>query len=86
MLTLANALAGRRLCSFGGCFDEARKLLNLEDPEDGDLIHDDDDILNPDLLEMIAYYGWSCGAYKLIKLVPKSSMNKNNVIVECEDE
>ena len=86
VLTLANALAGRRLCSFGGCFDEARKLLNLEDPEDGDLIHDDDDILNPDLLGMIAYYGWSCGAYKLIKLVPKSSMNKNNVIVECEDE
>ncbi len=83
--TLANALAGRRLCSFGGCFEDARKQLNLDDPENGDLIHTDD-VTNPDLLKMIAYYGWSCGAYGFIKVVEKSNKKKSDVIIECEDE
>jgi plasmid rolling circle replication initiator protein Rep len=79
------ALAGRRLCAFGGVFEQVRKELNLDDPEDGDLIHEDGEQLNADLAVMVARYGWSCGAYKLIEIVPKTNVNKNSVIVECED-
>ena len=75
----AVALAGRRLCAFGGIFEEIRKELNLDDPEDGDLIHEDGEQLNADMALMVARYGWSCGAYKLIEIVPK----KKSVI--CED-
>lgn len=73
------ALAGRRLCAFGGVFEQVRKELNLDDPEDGDLIHEDGEQLNADMAIMVARYGWSCGAYKLIEIVPK----KKSVI--CED-
>ena len=62
----AAALAGRRLRAFGGVFEEARKQLNLDDPEDGDLIHTDGEIINPDLMYMIYTYRWSCGGYKLV--------------------
>ncbi len=83
--TLAPALAYRRLCAFGGLFEDVRKILNLDDPEDGDLVHTDDK-LNADITSMIYRFSWSCGAYKLIQVVPKSSMNRKDVIVECEDE
>ena len=82
---LAPALAYRRLCAFGGIFEEVRKLLNLDDPEDGDLVHTEDK-LNADITTMIYRFGWSCGAYKLIQVVPKTNMNRTNVIIECEDE
>lgn len=78
------ALGGRRLCAFGGIFEEIRKQLNLDDPEDGDLIHEDGDKLNADMAIMVARYGWSCGAYKLIEIVPKNN-KKNDVLIECED-
>ena len=82
---LAPALAYRRLCAFGGMLEEVRKILNLDDPEDGDLVHTDEE-LNVDITTMIYRYGWSCGAYKLIAVVPKSDMNgKSNVIIEYEE-
>lgn len=65
--TLVPALSNRRLCSFGGIFDEIRKQLNLDDTEDGDLIHLDNEI-NSDLAVLIYRYGWSCGAYKLLEI------------------
>lgn len=64
---LSTALAGRRLCSFGGCFLKAHQALQLDDAEDGDLIHIDGD-LRSDVAVQIYRYGWSCGTYKLIEI------------------
>ena len=58
-------MKNRRLCSFGGCFDVARKQLQLDDCEDGDLIHVDGSELRSDVAYMVRRYKWSCGAYKL---------------------
>lgn len=63
---LAPALHGRRLAHFGGCFAEAAKALKLDDPEDGDLIHIDEDTINPEVAWMIVRYQWSCGVYKMV--------------------
>lgn len=67
---LVPALSGRRLCSFGGCFAEAHQKLQLDDAEDGDLVHVNNE-LRSDLAVQIYRYGWSCGAYKLIEIVKK---------------
>ena len=62
--TLANALAGRRLTAYGGCFDDAWNELKLDDAEDGDLIHLKEK-LNPAMAWLVVKYGWSCGVYKI---------------------
>lgn len=59
-----SALSNRRLCSFGGIFDKTRKLLKLEDIENGDLIHLDDKVRS-DVAHQIYRYSWGCGVYKL---------------------
>ena len=43
LIVFTKILKGRRLITFGGVFAEARKLLNLEDIETGDLVNLDDD-------------------------------------------
>lgn len=70
---LVPALANRRLCSFGGVFEEVRQQLQLDDCEDGDLIHLDGEI-NSELAVQIYRYGWSAGAYKLIEVKEKSEL------------
>lgn len=67
VFTLSYALHGRRLCAFGGVFEEVRRQLMLDDVEDGDLIHVDGNI-SGDLAVQIYRYGWSCGCYKLIEI------------------
>lgn len=74
---LTPALANRRLCSFGGVFEDARKSLMLDDCENGDLIHLDDNKMNSELAVQIFRYGWSAGAYKLIDI---SSPTESGVI------
>lgn len=68
---LATALADRRLCNFGGCFSDAHRKLQLDDAEDGDLIHVDGQ-LRSDVALQIYRFGWSAGAYKLISVENKS--------------
>lgn len=63
--TLAGALERRRLSAYGGCFDDAFKKLQLDDAEDGDLIHINEDKINPTLALLIVKYGWTAGAYKM---------------------
>lgn len=48
VLDLDNALAYKRLIGYGGLLKEIHKELNLDDGEDGDLVHvsEDDDIAN----------------------------------------
>ena len=62
--TLAEALRGRRLTAYGGCFKEAFEKLKLDDAEEGDLVHINDK-LNPSLAWLIVRYGWSAGVYKM---------------------
>lgn len=64
---LVPALADRRLCSFGGVFKNVAHDLNLDDAENGDLVHLDPE-LRSDVAIQIYRYGWSCGAYKLIEI------------------
>jgi len=66
-----SALSGRRLMSFGGKLKEAHKLLNLDDPEDGDLTDiDGNDEVRKDLKQMIEVYKWNVvyGDYFLVAL------------------
>lgn len=63
---LTTALSGRRLCSFGGIFEDVRRALKLDDLEDGDLIHVDGTEMRQDVAYMIRRYNWSCGSYKLL--------------------
>lgn len=69
--TLANALQDRRLTALGGCFAEAHQKLQLDDCEEGDLIHIDGE-LRADVTMQIFRYGWSSGAYKLLEVLEKS--------------
>lgn len=68
---LDKAIHKRRLVSFGGEFKDAHKLLNLDDPENGDLINTDneDGELRGDLMSMILHYRWNIGLgdYFLVK-------------------
>lgn len=61
--TFDMVLANRRLIAFGGIFKELHKKLNLDDTEDGDLIHvGDDEELREDLNYIIIRYKWQIGA------------------------
>ena len=62
---LSYSLRGKRLVAFGGIFKQILAQLNLDDCEDGDLVHLDDEI-NPDVAVLIVRYGWSCGVYQML--------------------
>lgn len=74
--TFSNVLYHRRLVSLSGCFKEAHKQLQLDDVENGDLIHLNDNI-RPDVAVQILRYGWSCGCYKL--------MSVSAPVIECDE-
>lgn len=58
-----DALTGRRLCGWTGIFAKLRKQLNMDDAENGDLVHTDDDSIREDVACMIVRYSWRAGAY-----------------------
>lgn len=77
---LGSALKNKRLASFdrNGVFHNAREELQLDDAEDGDLVHLSDKI-DPSLAYMIVRYGWSAGAYKMLDSYikhPESGVNE----------
>lgn len=69
--SLTESLYHRRLTSYGGCFKKAYQQLQLDDPEEGDLVHLDADI-SPELSYLILHYGWSSGVYKLNSIFIKT--------------
>lgn len=79
--TFLTSLRGRRLCSFGGIFKQVRKALELDDCENGDLVHFDNDKIRADVALQIYRFGWSCGTYKLIAIEKKES-----VLIEYDEE
>lgn len=63
------ALKNRRLTAFGGILKELHQLLNLDDPEDGDLINtDNDDKIRDDLEYIIESYYWHIGYKAYIRI------------------
>lgn len=55
------ALRKRRLLAFGGWLKEAAQALNMEQLEDGDLVHLDDDFIRDDVAELLEVYHWNFG-------------------------
>lgn len=80
VLTLSGALRGRRLTSFGGVFSDTFHELQLDDSENGDLVHVDSSDIRSDVAVMIYKYRWSCGVYKLVDVCKEV-----NVVVDCDD-
>lgn len=78
--TLAGALARRRLTAYGGCFDDAYQKLKLDDAEDGDLVHINDDTINPALALLIVKYGWTAGVYKMTGSYVQEPGEKENQV------
>lgn len=81
VLYLGAALHRRRLTALGGIFEETAKQLQLDDCEDGDLIHVDGSAVRSDVAFMIRRYGWSCGAYKLLE-----ERREVNIDISADDE
>ena len=65
ILTLTEVLAYRRLVAFGGVMKEWHKKLNLDDPIDGDLMSDGEDV-NGELLRTECYI-WNTGYQQYIR-------------------
>lgn len=64
VFTLSHALHHVRLCSFGGIFEQVRKILGMFDDDciDGDLLHiSDDDVIRSDLSYIVIRYMWNIG-------------------------
>ncbi|MBR1555646.1 MAG: protein rep, partial [Oscillospiraceae bacterium] len=56
---LSSALKGRRLVAFGGLFADIRELLNLDDAENGDLIHvETEEEISKDKLFLVRRWNW----------------------------
>lgn len=68
VLILDKALAYRRLTSFGGILKDIHKELNLDDPEDGDLINTDNEEIREDLDYIIERYHWNIGYKQYLKV------------------
>lgn len=68
VLILDNALAYRRLTSFGGILKDIHKKLNLDDAEEGDLINTDNEDLREDLEFIIERYSWNIGYKQYLRV------------------
>lgn len=69
VFVMDGALKGRRLISYGGIFREVHKLLNFDDPADGDLIHtDEQEEMRPDVSFMLETYAWNQGYQNFVQL------------------
>jgi plasmid rolling circle replication initiator protein Rep len=58
---LDKTLHRRRLVAFGGELKRVHKLLNLDDPVDGDLVVTDNEEINKELAAIIEKYYWNAG-------------------------
>lgn len=65
---LSRALRNRRLYAFGGLLKEIAKRLGADCPDEGDLVHiDEDGELRNDVEQMIVVYRWNMGLANYIK-------------------
>lgn len=62
---MEEGLYRKRLISYGGLLKEVHKELNLDDIEDGDLVHVDDEEKesSKDAYSIMAYWNWERANY-----------------------
>lgn len=78
--TFSTVLHNRRLVSFRGVFDSARKYLGLDDSVDGDLLHTDDKAKDGEFVSFSSYV-WFHGRYHLYAIeVP------DKFVFTCSDD
>lgn len=65
--TLENAMSRKRLLGYGGLLKELHKELNLDDAEEGDLIHTGEDETANAIGEVMAYWHIGLKDYVIIK-------------------
>ena len=65
---LDKSLANRRLIAFGGLLKDIFQLLNLDDPEDGDLVNTDNEEIRADLNYIIERYSWNIGYKQYLRI------------------
>lgn len=58
---LSTGLKNRRLFAFGGILKDIAKQMGAESPDEGDLIHVDDDAIRGDVATMLEVYHWNFG-------------------------
>src|SRR5699024_11317677 len=74
---LEEGLHRKRLISYGGLLKEIHKKLNLDDKEEGDLIHtDDDEKADEDGLSIIEICNWERKNY-----FKKEKLNKRSILL-----
>lgn len=70
-----------RLCGFGGCFERVRKLLVLDDVENGSLVHVDCEEIRKDVSCLIYRFNWQIGLSRYSCEIEKY----HNVEIEVEE-
>jgi plasmid rolling circle replication initiator protein Rep len=65
---LGNALKNRRLYAFGGIMKKIAKELKTETPDDGDLIHIDENAIREDVATVIEKYRWNFGVSNYVRV------------------
>lgn len=62
--SLISGIGGRRLIQYGGMLAKIHAMLELDDAEDGNLVHvNDDELPFGDVALLVIRYGWKAGAY-----------------------
>lgn len=65
---LSKGLKNRRLFAFGGILKDVAKRLGAENPDEGDLIHIDEEQIRGDVATMLEIYRWNFGVVNYIRL------------------
>lgn len=73
--TLDETLTHRRFLAWGGAMKEAHKVLELDDAENGDLIHIGDDLNAADAAGNLAEWTWAPGPHLYIRIHTKEYQN-----------
>lgn len=73
--TLDETLTHRRFLAWGGTLKEAHKALDLDDAENGDLIHIGDELEAASAAGKLAEWTWAPGPHVYIRVHPKTGQN-----------
>ena len=65
---LSTGLKNRRLFAFGGILKNVAKRLGAEKPDEGDLVHVDDDAMRGDMATMLEVYHWHFGVANYVRV------------------
>ena len=67
VMTLEGSLHRRRLYAYGGILKQIAKELKADKPDEGDLVHIDEDAIREDVATVLEVYRWNFGAANYFK-------------------